>query len=102
MKNEKIKIMENKKYRICLKIDYDKFGKIENKKYFIQKKKGIFWGLLKYWSSITYRECYESGCYDSTTYFKSLKEAETFDNNILIPGKKYGNVNETKIIKTIN
>lgn len=73
------------KYKIYKKHYHNKYGKIENTKFFIKKKKKGFLGRT-YWKTVTHRECGYGDCWNETTTFETEERAGEFIKDILCPG----------------
>jgi len=92
--------MNPQKY-IILREDYFNEKGISRKTHFtIKKLKKFLW--FKWWSYVKYKECYESGCYNTVLKFDSLYDAEKFVNDILLkdaPKERWSSIKLKEIEK---
>lgn len=79
--------METNKFKIVKHIYYDKYGKEVRDCFTIEESHSFLW--VNYWRDITHTECYETGCYKSTTEFKTEEDAKSFIRDILCKNKPY-------------
>lgn len=70
-----------KKYIIVREDYYNEKGVTKRTNFCIKESKKFLW--FKWWSYVKYKECYESGCYNSVLNFNNLYEAEKFVEDVL-------------------
>jgi hypothetical protein len=68
---------------LIIREDYFNEKGIGNKAHFcIKESKKFLW--FEWWSYVKYKECYESGSYNTVLKFTNLYEAEKFVNEVLL------------------